>query len=201
MNAVVEIEADAGQGRAVFFPPLQRAVRGRLVIGQCPEADGGLMRTWSAPVPGMVIGLTADGVGFLRDPLAPEAARSVVVEVAGVQGGPRPVIVQDESANRTRVEKAGLRLGPAREEFPGADVPTWMWWMKRCVEAGLARVISGQLPETISGNPKRSFVTPERPDPQQTLAGVIEGNNKLLAALLSHLTGSETAKPGGRSKG
>jgi hypothetical protein len=60
-----------------------------------------------------------------------------------------------------------IAFPPAVKEFPNADAATWTGWMRRCVAAGVARLVSGKLPAADPEGMKRSFFSPEpRPDPK-----------------------------------
>jgi hypothetical protein len=66
------------------------------------------------------------------------------------------------------------------------DVPTWLYWLKRAVGAGIARVVQGKLPDKIEGKVKKTFVSNERTkDPKDKLI------DRLTAILFSKLPASE----------
>ncbi len=127
---------------------------------------------WPETIPGQVIGLDADGTGYVRDPLHEPG----------------------QAANRKRIAASGKSLPPEREEFGVVDRPTWLFWLKRSVEAGHAKVVAGVLPDKIEGKPRRQFVSPERTDPRDSLikrlvgmlyAGLPEGKRRDVDAMLA----------------
>lgn len=115
------------------------------------------------PIPGQRIGLdVATGEGYLFDPL--HEAR--------------------HSALRQKIEDAGFCLPPERESFPGIDATTWAFWMRRAVEAGLAKITQGSLPENLPGKPRMRFVGQEEKDERDTRLERLERQNERLMALL-----------------
>lgn len=160
MATAFELELAGPRGAAVWFPPLQRALRGEIKVSELLDASRELDRQFAAPIPGVVIGLTGDGIGYLRDRLAEPGNAAV----------------------KAKIEALGHTLGPARESVGPIDLPTWAFWMRRLVEAKLARVVSGQLPEKIEGRPRKRFVAPDQPDPRDNLLRTLTA---LLAAKLS----------------
>lgn len=160
MATAFEIELTAQRGCAVWFAPLQRRLRAEIKVGECVEADRSLDRAFPAPIAGQVVGLTGDGMGFVRDRLAEPA----------------------QAAVRAKIEALGLTLGPARESCGPVDQATWVHWCKRLLAAGLGRLVSGELPEKVPGKPRLLFVSAEREDPRD---GLLKTLVALLAAKLS----------------
>jgi hypothetical protein len=154
----VTIEA-CGRNSSLFFPPLQRRVRGRFDVRQIAEPEAArLFNRWPEPIPGQRLELNTDtGAAAITEPLHDPAHRQT----------------------RLKVEQE-WSLPPAREVFSEVDVPTWLYWIKRSVDAGLARVVSGQLPEKVSGKPRVRFFSQEQDDPRdrliRTLTGLLVAN-------------------------
>jgi len=73
--------------------------------------------------------------------------------------------------------------------FQNIDLPTWLFWMKRAVESGIARVTKGELPKAIDGSKaKKNFITHEpEPSPVDKLTEALERQSKLLEKLLARL--------------
>lgn len=168
MLEVVEITPAGERSPSLFFPPLQRRVRGRFDARD--EADGAamgpLLVAWPRPLPGQVLGLRPDGSAYLREPLHGD----------------------EHAQDRAKIEAQGMTLNPECEELGPADVPTWLHWAKRSVAAGLARVVRGRLPEKVEGRPRLQFISPEREDPRdERLDRLEEQNRKLLALLVATL--------------
>lgn len=169
----VEIEVAAPRSASLFFQPLQRKVRGRFNARDIREPEAAKVALkWPEPIPGQRLGLGADGAGYLLEPLH----------------------LPEHKALADKVRAAGMQLPPEREEFPDADAPTWLFWIKRAVEAGLARVVSGKLPERIDGRPRKQFILPEQADPRDGLikrlvgiiyAGLPEAKRREVEAVLA----------------
>jgi hypothetical protein len=164
----VEIEATPPRGGQLFFQPLQRSLRGLIDVRTFPEADAALMRNWPDPIPGQRVGITAEGLGYVSDP------------------------VHNNAALKARIEALGFKLPPAREEFSDTHPATWLYWIKQAVDGGLARVVSGSLPEKIDGRPRKRFVAPEVDDPQDARIKRLEAQNQsLIRLLVAKLTPAE----------
>jgi hypothetical protein len=161
-DGVVAIEVDGPLNEALFFRPLGQRIRGRFDARRIRGDVGSLAQKWPDAIPGQVLGIdTASGEAFVDDALnAPENA-----------------------AIRARVEKVGS-IEPKRT-IPNADTATWLHWIKEAVEAGLARVVQGVLPQKIDGAPELEFITRKKADPIDRLTAAIEKQNELMLKLLS----------------
>lgn len=162
MSVSIEIECTPPRGGLMWFAPLQRTLRGRIDVRELVEADAAVLRAWPDPIPGQRVGLTAEGVGFVRDPLHDPG----------------------HAALKARIEALGLKLPPAREDFPDTHAPTWLYWLKQALDSGLARVTQGQLPDRIEGRPRKRFVAPEVDDPQEARIRRLEEQNRALVTIL-----------------
>ena len=162
----IEVEIDAARNESLRFRPLQRTVRGRFDLNRVAEPQARLQSAaWPVPIPGQRLGIDAAGSGYLLEPLHDTANASI----------------------REKIEKAGMRLEPELTEFPDIDSPTWLYWIKRAVESGIARVISGNLPKTFEGKPKKSFLIAESPKTTDRLAEAIEKQTAALEKLFAKL--------------
>ena len=136
MVAQLEVAIDNERNCNVFFQPLQRTIRGAYDFGRCPEPESGrLSRRFNGrPIPGQVLGIEGER-GYVRD---------------GVHG-------DDEMLHLA--QQRGLKIPPEREEVGEVDRATWLYWLRRAVDAGHARVVSGKLPELtdIEGEPQKVF--------------------------------------------
>lgn len=159
-----EIEA-AGPGSAsLAFAPLQRRIRGRWDLRDNPTIEAGkLFSRWPESIPGQRLALDA------------EARTGAVIE---------PLYEPASAALRQKVAAAGFSLPPEQETFSGIDPATWSFWMQRAVDAGLARVVSGQPPK-VTGKPKLLFVLNERADPRDRTV------KSLIAMLFARMTPKE----------
>lgn len=164
---VVEIEIDGPHNQALYFRPLQRRIRGRFDLHRVKEPNAGkLLQAWPEPIPGQHLALNVDtGEGAIIEPLhSPEFA-----------------------AIREKIERRGQKLGPERETLSGVHVPTWLFYLKGLVETGVAKLVSGKLPEKIDGTPQTRFHSSEQPDPIDKLTAAIERQCELTAKLLATL--------------
>lgn len=135
----LEIQIDGPLSEACFFRPLQRSIRGSFDLTKSRETNAIVeFQKWGGPIPGQTIGISAEGFGFIREPLhEPQYA-----------------------AIRERIEKRlNKRLEPDVQMFEQIHVPSWLHWLKAAVDAGLARIVKGKLPDTIEGTPQMNFVT------------------------------------------
>lgn len=166
MTAVV-CEIDNQHNQSLYFRPIQRSVRGRFDYLRCGEPMAKVVgASEPGPIPSQRIGFDLDrGVGFVEETLhAPE-----------------------HKAIRERIERRGRTLPPEREDFPDADESTWLFWLGSAVKAGIAKIVSGKLPEKLKGKPKVNFITNERRPENDRLAAAIEKQNTLFEALLAEL--------------
>ena len=121
---------------------------------------------WPVPIPSQRLGIDPDGNGYIREPLH--------------DGEFAPI--------KEKIEKMGMKLEPAVQEFPAIDLPTWLFWMQRAVESGLAKVVGGKLPDHIEGKPKMNFVLNEPPtSATDKLTAAIERQTTMFAKLLERL--------------
>lgn len=175
---LLEVEVEGPLNENLSFRPLQRTLRGRWDWTKCASPDAhrhGVVTYGGLPIPGQVLGIdTASSRGYLREPLH-EPAHAALAE---------------------KIKTKGKRLPPAREDFEGVHVPTWLFWIAAAVRAGLARVVSGKLPDAIdeSGVRKDFLFAPPKPSERDRLSAALENMaaaqhaqtevlSKLLAAL------------------
>lgn len=120
----IEIEIDSPTNRGLFFAPLQRRLRGKLDFSRDSEPEAArAVRNWPQGIPGLILGINpASGQAWLREPLHQHA------EVA------------------TRLARRHLQLDAEHQSQGQVDVPTWLYWMRRAVDASQARLIQGNLP-------------------------------------------------------
>jgi len=160
---VVAVEIDGPLNEAHYFRPLGRRVRGRFDAHRVAGDTGRLVQAWPDPIPGQRIGVdVAAGEGFIEESLCDP----------------------QHAALKAKAERVGA-VGPPREVFAGVHVPTWLFWLRQAVEAGIARIVQGTLPATIDGSPQREFITPKAADPIDRLAVAMERQNELLLKLLT----------------
>ena len=163
----VEIEIDGKENECLHFRPLQRSIRGRFDFARLREPMSGTLRsTWPDAIPSQRIGIDG-GDGFVLEPLHDPEHKQI----------------------RERIESQGMSLANAKETFAEIDLPTWLFWIKRAVESGIAKIVSGKLPDKIEGEVKMSFITVREPSDTARLATAIERTNELLGELVKAAKG------------
>jgi hypothetical protein len=164
----VEIEVDGEHNECLAFRPLPGVViRGRFDLNRIPEPMARLESAkWPKPIPGQLLGIDVEGVGYLGEPLhAPEHA---------------PI--------REKIEKAGMRLAPECQTFEGIDAQAWLYWMARAVRSGVAQVTKGQLPDILPEGVRKNFIMAEpRQNDSDRMTAAIERQNDLMAKLLERM--------------
>ncbi len=167
MVKAVEIAINGQHNEALHFRPLQRSIRGRFDFMRIGEPMAKVKATeWPTPIPSQRLGIEPDGTGYVVEPLHDE-------EFAPI---------------KEKIEKLGMKLEPALQTFKGIDLPTWLFWIKQAVESGIAKVVSGKLPDKIDGKPRKTFIVNE-PEPSATdkLTAAIEKQSAMFAKLLDRL--------------
>lgn len=154
--ATLCIEADGPGNENLGFRPLQRAIRGRFDFARCadPEAHRVARNFGGLPIPGQRLVFDPDkGTATLIDPLH-DIENSAIAEA---------------------IRKQGYRLAPAREEFTGCDPHTWLFWIQGAIDAGLAKLVSGKLPEFDAEKARRDFIfAPRQPNATDKLTIALE---------------------------
>jgi hypothetical protein len=142
--AVIEIEVDHPRNRNLQFTPIQAVVRGRLDFLRGDKALREKADDFPTGIPGQVIGFDTDAAtGYVAEPLHDA----------------------EHAALRRQIEGSGQSLPERRRTFPGPGeahydhASTWLFWMKRAVESGHARVVKGKLPAEVRGPVRKNFVT------------------------------------------
>jgi len=163
----LEVKIDGSHNEHLYFRPLQRSIRGRFDLNRIAEP---MARLKSAklpePIPSQRLGIEPDGTGYVTEPLH-EAKYAPIKE---------------------KILKAGMQLEPALQTFDDIDRASWLFWIKRAVESGLAKVVAGKLPDKIDGKPKMNFIVNE-PGPSSTdrLTAAIQEQTALFRKLLERL--------------
>lgn len=168
----LEIEVDGPQNECLSFRPLQRRIRGRFDHARCANPMAATkVREWGGPIPGQRLGIDSkSGEAWLHDPLHDAEFATI----------------------RDRIEAHGMAV-PDDETFQNVDVPTWLFWLRRACESGVARVTEGTLPETIDGPIQRSFISKPVVDSRdrliEKLIGIVyaslpDGKRKEVAELI-----------------
>jgi hypothetical protein len=153
-NSIIEIEVDGTRNENLLFLPLARRVRGRFEFRRVKEPLAMVKATgWPGDmtIPGQRMQLNLEtGAGYILEPLHDA----------------------EHVATADKIRREGFALAKAREEFKAVHVPTWLYWIKRAVESGTARVVQGKLPEKVEGKPRTDFFGAHpTEDPRDKLIG------------------------------
>jgi hypothetical protein len=152
------VEVEFVGNRDHYFRPMGRVIRGRLETSAMPERGATDLAREFSSVPGMVLGLADDGNAYLREPLHEPAH-------AGI---------------RKKLERR-FTIADEREDLGKVDLPTFVWWIGQAIEAELARIVRGALPE-VKGRVRKNFLHADREDPRRRL------EKMQLAAALATMT-------------
>lgn len=171
---VLEIEIDTARNGSLHFRPMERRIRGRLDLNRVAEPTAKMKTNeFPLPIPGQRIRLDMNN------------RRAELIE---------PLRHEEHLVTRERIEKKGYRIAPESEAFEDVDLPTWLYWMKRAVTSGYARLVAGVLPDKIAGEPRKEFFFKKEPGTQDRLADAIDSlaaatsaQTKLLAELVKSL--------------
>jgi hypothetical protein len=168
MSKVFEIEIDGPRNERLMFPPLQRSLRGRFDVNRVLEPEA---RRLSNKIPTAI-----PGMRLSADLATGECA---VIEA----------IHEDRPLKARLAASRPVEFAPEREVAQNAHLPTWLYWMKRAVESGVARIVRGELPQRIEGEPQKNFYTPPAPknDTNERLAAALEAQTAVMTKLLEHL--------------
>jgi hypothetical protein len=177
-SEVLEIEVGNDSNDNLLFAPIQRRVRGRFDYLRVNEQKArALVDNFPQGIPGQRLRLNVNAKeGELIEPLR-EEAHAVTGE-------------------RVRALHGAL---PPHEKFKDAHVPTWLYWMKRAVESGNAKLVHGKFPAVIPGQPQLNFLfnagQAEASDTKAALEAqtaafnrMAESNEKLASAILAALS-------------
>lgn len=182
----VEVEVCAPNNRQYLFPPTGKTLRGRIDFSTVKsKSELSLRDLWPDPIPGKVIGINESGEKYVREPL------------------------HDPENTKTRltIQSRGMVLEDERENFRSESSVTWLYWLRRAVDSGLARVIKGELPPIDElepprkrrlhdeRQPKKDFIlSPPEESPLDRLAAAMEtmatnaaANTQIMQRLLEKL--------------
>lgn len=163
---IVEIEIDGPQNQSHYFRPMQERIRGRFDAQRLLQRDDGagrLAREWPDAIPGQRLLLDFDsGNAYLTEPLHDA----------------------EHAALRAKIEAKGFTIAERRRELPAVDVVTWAYWMASAVSAGVARIIRGEIPDKLDGEPQTQFIVKRQQDPLERLAAAVEQQNELMLRML-----------------
>lgn len=134
----LEIQFDY-KSRDFVFRPLQKRFRGTLRMSDVKLRGAGDLALEIPELPGVIIGIEG-ATGYVRDPLA-----------------------EDQYAALRAKLREKFHTEPAkREEFAGVDRECWLYWLKRAVDDGRAKLLCGMFPKTIKYRPDPLTLFPRR---------------------------------------
>lgn len=148
----IEIQVDA-LDKHLYFPPLSRQIRGTVDFRRIADRDPGALlmsRDWGT-VPGEVLGIDRDGKVYVREPLHAAEHKKL----------------------KERIGRAGMALQDERTEFENADLARVLWTIKRAVDAGIATILRGRLPDVMPDDPDKRVAVDERDVQINTLVGSV----------------------------
>jgi len=161
---VLEIEVDGRCNESLHFRPLGRVIRGKFDFARDLDPQAMMMRSRfpQGYVPGQRLRVDLD------------THEAFIIDKAA-----------EHEATREAIERKGMKLPPASESVGKVDLPTWLYWMRRAIEAGLAAVTRGAFPHAIEGEPQKYFrsAPPEKSAIEQHTEALRE-NNALMREFL-----------------
>ncbi len=162
MGKTLELEIDSADNSSLFFRPLGRKLRGRLEWARCKNPLAVVTGQNWGTIPGQRVRIDLDG------------RKAFIIE---------PIHHPENAALLRKIEKAGLSLAAAEETFNLDEngLATWIFWIKRAVEDGNARILSGVLPEKLPGKIRTDFGGPRPVDPRDA---TIERLTQIVLGLL-----------------
>ena len=168
MVKAIEVEIDDRHNHSLWFRPLQRTVRGSFDYNRMSEPMAKVEASkWPGPIPGQRLGIEPDGTGYIVEPLHDEQFAAI----------------------RERIVAKGVSLEPALQTFETIDQPSWFFFIKRAVEAGIAKLVRGELPAKIDGELRFDYVLNERvaKSPTEKLTAAIQEQTAVMTRLLERL--------------
>lgn len=157
-----------GTNRNAFFPPIGKAVRSTFDVSKIPDTHGSnIALNWPIPIAGQTLRLDVkERIGHLHECLRDP----------------------EHQAEKDLVTKRGYDL-PGDETYANVHVATWLFHMKRLVDAGEATVTEGTMPDKI-GRPLDCFITTEKSPTEKSmdrLAMAIDRQSEVFEAVLEKL--------------
>jgi hypothetical protein len=80
------------------------------------------------------------------------------------------------------------------EDCGAVDLATWVYWTKRAVAAGVARIVDGKLPDSVPGTPRLRFLTTAEPEPIDRLTAAMDRQTAAFERLTAALTDALAAR-------
>ena len=155
------LEVDSPKDLNLYFPVIGKRIRGRFDaqrrVTRNPDAAR-LLGEWPRPVPGQRLKLdTNTSTLTVEEPLHDAGNEDIVA----------------------LFKKRGIEI-PKTERHENVHVPSCLHIMKRAIDANMARVVEGKLPDKIEGAMLKSFITSNQPDETETLRQTVAENSALM---------------------
>lgn len=127
------VEIDTPRNASWLFPPMQKNIRGRFDVLRISEPNAMKLRQeYPEAIPGQRLAVDLAG------------GECCVIE---------PLHDPEYAELRQKLAKR-YTIAPGREVVSGADVATWLYWIGKAIDGGIAKVISGKMPSTLPGEPQ-----------------------------------------------
>ncbi len=154
---VLEIEIDGIHNRSWAFPPTGENIRGAFRWHRNRDANAGqVQEKWGDYVPGQLVGIDLDALeGYVAEPL----------------------YAQQHERLRKQIEAKKCYLEPPKQTFK-AHVPTWLFWILRALDAGIAQVTS----RSIQADEARKLLQESKEKPRVKFHGVLDRPEDPVAA-------------------
>lgn len=152
-KSLVVVEFGDDRGRNIYFPPLDRRMRGRfdaVKLAQFDKDAGELVSQWPEPLAGQQIAIDSEsGEVAVLEPLHANLKATA------------------------KLKQRGLSLAPAHEPV-NCDVPTALHYAAEAIKAGQAIIVSGTLPQYDAAAVRHDFIVKPQANPQDKLAAAID---------------------------
>jgi hypothetical protein len=183
MTALLKLEFDLANNNNVLFPPLGTHIRGRWELARVKE-------------PSALEHKERLGDSFPSQRLVLNLDKS---ELAVIE----PLHEEKHRVEKQRIEQR-LKL---QLPVPGPPVkvhmPTCLFWARRLVEDGMARVVEGSMPADNGGKPRLKVFGQEAPDMSPEIVALkasLERQQQQIDQLLALLTEQRGSNGGGSGR-
>lgn len=145
-QGIVELEVDTPRNSNIWFYPAGGVVRGRFSMSRFGKFEKNALQYADHPLaelPGQRIIIDFDKrTASIHEPLADAAHERLrrVIEKAGQS------IPEHQEFDLTTPDEGFCRLS------------TWCYWAGRAIEEKTARIVRGELPSKLPGQPRKKFI-------------------------------------------
>jgi hypothetical protein len=174
----IQIEIRNPKNMGILFKPTQTVVRGAIdfVSTKDPELYRLGMDFDGKTIPGKRIVLDTDkGTGLIFDPLALAENDALAAKLRAKLSGP--------------IKGSDISFAEPKK-YEKVHAATWLYHMRRAVEAGHAVVVSGDINTPVEGEPQKEFlhkrekVADKRDETIDKLAELVKAQGEQIAKLL-----------------